>query len=130
MQSFKLESHWVFEKADVGGGEEVFHGTHISVQASCPVQVHPGFRTVVGAATRVLFDVFLFRLFATFGGLPQKVSMSLFLNCASQLHNRYHSESSLLAPHSQPGALTGVEYAEHEIRDRTGLKTQRRGSLG
>ena len=96
----------------MGGGEEVFHGTHISVQASCPVQVHPGFRTVVGAATRVLFDVSCLGCLLLlggkgFGGLPQKVSMSLFLNCASQLHNRYHSESSLLVPHSQPGAVTG-----------------------
>lgn len=41
MQSFKLDSHWVFERTNVGGGQEVFHRTHISVQASCPIQVYP-----------------------------------------------------------------------------------------
>jgi hypothetical protein len=36
MQSFILEFHWVFERSDVGVRGEVFHVTHISVQASCP----------------------------------------------------------------------------------------------
>lgn len=34
MQSFKLESHWVFERTNVGSGKEVFNRTHISVQDS------------------------------------------------------------------------------------------------
>lgn len=30
MQSFKLESHWVFERTNVGSGKEVFSRAHIS----------------------------------------------------------------------------------------------------
>lgn len=50
MQSFKLDSHWAFERTNVGGGQEVFHRTHISVQASRPIQVYPRVRSLVGAA--------------------------------------------------------------------------------
>lgn len=46
MQSFKLESRWVFERDQDGAGEEVFNRTHIPVQASGTIQVHPSFRNL------------------------------------------------------------------------------------
>lgn len=50
MQSFKLESHWVFERTNVGSGKEVFNGLTSQSRPLVLFQVHPSFRTLVGAA--------------------------------------------------------------------------------